>query len=239
MKNKINVREYLESTYLKTDLDSGLSKSENRKIVEEIINEAIKYRFVLIMLRPEYISLAKRLIEECNSKTLIGTVIDFPLGDSTTDQKLQEAKESISLGVNDLDFVADYNAFKAQLFDKFDNDIIQGTELALNNNKNIKWIIETGALSKMEIRKISSRINNLVETEFKGNTENIYIKTSTGYYGGFGATIEDIKTIKSSVNNLKIKASGGISTLSQVYKIINAGASRIGTSKAMSIIKQI
>ena len=89
MKNKIKVREYLESTYLKTDLESGLSKSENRKIVEEIINEAIKYRFVLIMLRPEYISLAKRLIKECNSKILIGTVIDFPLGDSTTDQKLQ------------------------------------------------------------------------------------------------------------------------------------------------------
>ena len=238
MKNKIKVREYLESTYLKTDSESGLSKSENRKAVEDIINEAIKYRFVLVMLRSEHISLAKRLIEAHNSKTLIGTVIDFPLGDSSTNQKLQEAQESIYFGADDLDFVADYNAFKAELFDKFDNDIIQGTELALNNNKNVKWIIETGALSKMEIRKISVRINNLVDTEFKGNTKNIYIKTSTGYYGGFGATIEDIKTIKSSVN-LKIKASGGVSTLSQVYKMINAGASRIGTSKALSIIKQI
>ncbi|MEE2953729.1 MAG: deoxyribose-phosphate aldolase [Bacteroidota bacterium] len=235
---KIKIEDFLESTYLKTELESGVSNDEHRNIIEKVIKEAIKYKFILVMLRPQFITFAKKIIYESNSEIFTGTVVDFPLGDSSTVQKIKEAKKSISLGVNDLDFVADYNSFKAQIFDKFDNDIIKCTEVGLKNYNNVKWIIETGALSKLEIRKISTRINNLIEKEFRKDASKIYIKTSTGYYGGFGATIQDVKTIKSSINNLKIKASGGISTLDQTYKMINAGASRIGTSKALDIIKQ-
>jgi deoxyribose-phosphate aldolase len=200
--------------------------------------EAIDANFACIMIRSEFITLAKELIEISKSKLKVGTVVDFPFGTSSTKQKISEGKLAIERGVYDIDYVCDYNAFKRGSFEKFDNDIIEVTKFVLGHKKIIKWIIETGALSKDEIRSISKRISRLVHSNFPQNTNKVFIKTSTGYYGSYGATVEDVKIIKYVAGNLQIKASGGISSLKDCMSMIKAGATRIGTSKAVLINKE-
>ena len=229
---------YLDSTYLKTASEAELSEEDNQINVIKIIKEAIKYNFKLVMIRPRYIDLAKSLIAEADSKVLVGTVIDFPMGNGTTSRKMEESREVISLGADDLDYVCDYNIFKQQRFEKFDKDIIEGTRLGKENNKTVKWIIETGALSKEEIRNITKRIANIVSEHFPDFQEKVFIKTSTGYYGGFGATLSDVKMMKSVSGKLPIKASGGVSNYMEFTQMVEAGATRIGTSKALSIYLQ-
>ena len=95
-----------------------------------------------------------------------------------------------------------------------------------------------GALSKDEIRIITKRITKLIESNFPHYASKVFIKTSTGYYGGYGATLKDVKVIKSVSGNLKIKASGGISNIKDALAMIEAGADRIGTSKAEDIFLQ-
>ena len=226
---------YLESTYLKTSDESSLSNEEIVEIITSLVNQAIEYDFKLIMIRSNHVKFAKQIILDQKSSLLIGTVVDFPLGDSSTSDKINEAKAALSIGADEIDYVSDYNAFKQGLFDKFDNDIRYGTMLGSSNHKVVKWIIETGALSKEEIRNITIRISNIVRDEFPNFYENVYIKTSTGYYGGYGAEIKDVKLISSVSSGLPVKASGGISNSTFCRELINAGASRIGTSKALDI----
>ena len=234
----MRTEDYLDSTYLKTSSEAELSEEDNQMNVIKIIKEAIKYNFKLVMIRPRYIDLAKSLIDEADSKVLVGTVIDFPMGNGTTSQKIEESREAISLGADDLDYVCDYNIFKQKRFEKFDKDIIEGTRLGKENNKTVKWIIETGALSKEEIKNITKRIEELVSNNFPNFEEKVFIKTSTGYYGGFGATLSDVKMMKSVSGNLPIKASGGVSNYMEFTQMLEAGATRIGTSKALSIYLQ-
>ena len=234
----MRTEDYLDSTYLKTASEAELSEEDNQMNVIKIIKEAIKYNFKLVMIRARYIDLAKSLIAESDSKVLVGTVIDFPMGNGTTSQKIEESREAISLGADDLDYVCDYNIFKQKRFEKFDKDIIEGTRLGKENNKTVKWIIETGALSKEEIKNITKRIEELVSNNFPNFEEKVFIKTSTGYYGGFGATLSDVKMIKSVSGKLPIKASGGVSNYMEFTQMLEAGATRIGTSKALSIYLQ-
>ncbi len=236
MNNTINIASYLDSTYLKTAEEAGITEMNNQKKVEQVIKEAIVASFACVMIRPKYVSIAKKIIDNNKSNLKIGTVIDFPLGISDTTVKILQAKNAILDGAYDIDYVCDYNSFKRGNFEKFDKDILEGTQIVLNNNGIVKWIIETGALSREEIRAISKRITSLIEKNFSDNIAQVFIKTSTGYYGGYGATIKDIKVIKSVSGNLKIKASGGVSTLEKCLDMIEAGADRIGTSKAQLII---
>ena len=89
----MKIEDYLDSTYLKTAEQALISEEKNKKIVENLVNEAIKYNFKLVMIRPMYINLANQLIKKSKSKVLIGTVIDFPLGDSSTGKKLNQRKK--------------------------------------------------------------------------------------------------------------------------------------------------
>jgi len=238
MEKQVSIASYLDSTYLKTAAESGISQIETKEIVVNSINEAIDASFACIMIRSEFIGIAKELIERSKSKLKVGTVVDFPFGDSTTEQKIAEGKLAIESGAYDIDYVCDYNAFKRGAFAKFDSDIVAGTSLVLENKKIVKWIIETGALSVDEIRDIAKRISKLVQSNFPQNANKVFIKTSTGYYGGYGATVKDVKSIKSVAGNLQIKASGGMSNLKDCLEMIKAGATRIGTSKAVFIYNE-
>ena len=238
MEKHVNIAAYLDSTYLKTAAESGISVIETKEIVINSIKEAIDKKFACVMIRPKFIALANELIETSKSKLKVGTVVDFPFGNSSTEQKIIEAKLAIQSGAYDIDYVCDYNAFKRASFGKFDSDIIEGTRLVLGNKKIVKWIIETGALSADEIRNITKRISKLVQSNFPQNANKVFIKTSTGYYGDYGATVRDVKRIKSVAGNLQIKASGGISSLTDCLEMIKAGATRIGTSKAVFIYNQ-
>ena len=121
------------------------------------------------MIRPNFISLAKKIKEERRSKINIGTVIDFPLGDSSTNYKLKEAKDAFKKGAKELDFVCDYNLFKTGNYDVFDETIYKCSSFAIKNKLIVKWIIETGALSREEIRLISKRIYDIVIKNFSNN----------------------------------------------------------------------
>jgi len=239
MEKKLNVSSFLDSTYLKTAAESGFSDIEIMQIIINSVKDAIAANFACIMIRSEFIAIAKELIETSKSKLKVGTVVDFPFGSSSTQQKIAEGKLAIESGAYDIDYVCDYNAFKRGGFEKFDNDIIEVTKLVLSHKKILKWIIETGALSNDEIRNITKRISKLVQSNFPENVNKIFIKTSTGYYGGYGATIKDVKLIKSVAGNLKIKASGGILNFKDCMEMIKAGATRIGTSRALFIHKEM
>ena len=235
---KLEIAKYIDSTYLKTSDELAISKKENKQNVLNVIFQAIEMSVACIMIRPEYVVLACKTILEHKASVVVGTVVDFPFGNSTTKEKISEALISINNGASDIDFVCDYNSFKRGSFDKFDADILGGTDIVIKNGKTVKWIIETGALSKKEIRAISIRIYNLLSPIYFENLKDIFIKTSTGYYGGLGANINDIKTIKSVCGDLSVKASGGISTLKLSLEMIEAGVSRIGTSRAKNIYNE-
>ena len=243
IKNLMNIREeedvkqYIDSTYLKTGEQADLSDEDNSNIVIDTIQEAIDNNFKLVMIRPEFVSIARDMIDGANSNVLIGTVIDFPGGNSSTADKVNEAKEVIKSGVDELDYVADYQAFQRGEIDKVSRDTLAGTEVGLSNGKMVKWIIETGALSREEIEGITSLISNDVMDNFPGQAQNVFIKTSTGFYKGTGATPQDIELMKSVSGDLPVKASGGVHNRQDLDDMLKAGASRIGTSKAYDIYK--
>ena len=147
----MNIKQYLDSTYLKTPSQAGLSDAENEIIVKEFIQEAIDENFKLIMIRPNMVSLAKKMISEANSPVDIGTVIDFPEGKAGLEAKLAEATQAIQDGADDLDFVCNYEAFKAWNVDLVKEEILKCTQLGIDNNKIVKWIIEVAALTDKQI----------------------------------------------------------------------------------------
>ena len=233
-----NIKHYLDATFLKTSFELDISDDELKHEITNFIIEAIDYQFKCVMIRPNFVTLAKELKDKRKSKINIGTVVDFPLGQASCSEKISQAKKALDSGAKELDFVCDYNMFKRNELDDFDDSIIKCTSFSLKGKAIVKWIIETGALSKKEIKMISKRIYDLVLANFPDNISKVYIKTSTGYYGGFGATIKDLKLIKSIISEMPVKASGGISSFDTAIEMINLGVTRIGTSKAKKILRE-
>lgn len=241
----MDVKQYLDSTYLKTALQAGVSESENLEINIKSIQEAIDYDFKLIMIRPEMVSLAKKMITNANSKVTIGTVIDFPLGQNNLENKIKEAQKAVEDGVDDLDFVVDYEAFKRGEIDLVKSQILECTKFGLSHHKIVKWIIEIAALTDGEIIQLSSLIKNCVIANFKENQyEYVFVKSSTGFYqtqNGLpnGATIHAVKIMLENSFPLPVKAAGGVRNYNEAMEMIALGVKRIGTSAAKAIIDGI
>lgn len=240
----MNIKSALESTYLKTAKQAGLSENENYICIEKVIEQAIKKEFRIVMIRPENVIFAKKKVVEANSKLAVGTVIDFPKGNSSLERKLQEAFFAIENGADDLDFVCNYRAFKKGEITLVKQEILECTKFAIANNKNIKWIIEVAALSNHQIIQICALIKNVVLSNFKEeNINSIFIKSSTGFYKTKnnmpnGATYNSIILMLENASPLPIKASGGITSFEQAQQMLRLGVKRIGTSAAMTIIKE-
>ncbi len=237
----MNIKQYLDSTYLKTAVQANISEQENTQVVKKCIQEAIDYDFKLIMIRPDKVALAKKMIQESNSKVTIGTVIDFPLGNGTLEEKLLEAKEAINKGVDDLDYVVDYEAFKRGELDIVKDQVLQGTKLGLANNKIVKWIIEVAALDNHQIIQLSALIKNVVIANFSEKEyDKVFVKSSTGFYNTpegvpNGATVATIKLMLENSCPLPVKAAGGVRTYEEAVEMIQLGVKRIGTSAAKAI----
>lgn len=237
----MNIKHYLDSTYLKTATQANLSEKENAEVVVNCIQEAIDNNFKLIMIRPDKVALAKKMIQEANSKVTIGTVIDFPLGNGTLEEKLEEARQAIENGVDDLDYVVDYEAFKRGEIEGVKEQVVQGTKLGLNHNKIVKWIIEVAALDNHQIVQLSALIKNVVIANFSENEyEKVFVKSSTGFYKtpeGIpnGATVPTIKLMLENSFPLPVKAAGGVRTHEEAVEMIGLGVKRIGTSAAKTI----
>jgi len=237
----MNIKQYLDSTYLKTAEQAKVSKKENIALVQNFVQEAIDEQFKLVMIRSDKVTLAKELITKQNSKVLIGTVIGFPEGTHTIEEKLIEAKQAIKDGADELDFVINFEAFKLGEINTVKNEVLQGTNLALQNNKVIKWIIEIAALNGAQIIQLTSLIKNVVVANFKENEfENVFVKSSTGFYKTVdgmpnGATFAAIMAMLENAFPLPVKASGGIKTKEEALEMIKLGVKRIGTSSAKAI----
>tara|TARA_R110002126_G_scaffold46828_1_gene131502 strand:- start:1502 stop:2245 length:744 start_codon:yes stop_codon:yes gene_type:complete len=237
----MNIRQYLDSTYLKTATQAGLSESANTSVVKTCIQEAIDENFKLIMIRPDHVVLAKEMILKANSVVQVGTVIDFPEGKSCLEDKLQEANLAIQNGVDEIDFVCNYEAFKVGDIDLVKEEIVKGSKLGLENGKIVKWIIEVAALNDKQIIQIATLIKNCIISNFEERQYcSVFVKSSTGFYkteDGLpnGATIPTIIMMLENASPLPIKAAGGVRTYAEAREMISLGVKRIGTSGAKSI----
>jgi deoxyribose-phosphate aldolase len=237
----MNIKDYLDSTYLKTDVQAGLNERENIAVAQGFIKEAIDEGFKLIMIRPNRVALAKQMIVAAESKLLIGTVIDFPEGKSSLDKKLEEALECIQNGADDLDFVCNYEAFKTGSIDLVKEEILKGTQLGLKHNKTVKWIIEVAALNDLQIAQLSALIKNVVVSNFNEESfDSVFVKSSTGFYKTEndlpnGATVSSIKLMLENASPLPVKAAGGVRTYEEAVLMVDLGVKRIGTSGAKAI----
>lgn len=237
----MDIKNYLDSTYLKTAEQAGLSTTANTEIVTSFIQGAIDQRFKLIMIRPDQVRLAKEMIIKSRSKVTIGTVISFPEGINSLEEKLAEAQEAINNGADDLDFVCNYQAFIAGDLETVRTEVLYGTRLGLENNKIVKWIIEVAALTEKQIIQLCSLIKKIVVSNFKEDLyQNVYVKSSTGFYVTEnnlpnGATIPAIIMMLENASPLSIKAAGGVRTYDEAVVMIKLGVKRIGTSSARAI----
>ena len=191
----------------------------------KLCKTAIKYNFYSVCVNPYYVPLCNALLK--GHETKVTTVIGFPLGMTVKDAKIYEAKQAVLYGADELDIVMNIGAAKSGNWDYVGKElleIISATKSALH-----KVIIETCCLAEEE-KIVATKVASLFGAKF--------IKTSTGF-GTKGATIKDVKLIKKIVGDrAEVKAAGGIKTLSQVLQFINAGATRIGTSAGVEIMKE-
>lgn len=194
------------------------------KDIEKLCNEAIKYHFASVCVSPYYVKLAKNLLKD--STVSVCTVIGFPNGYNTKETKVFEAINAIENGADEIDMVINIEALKNKDFDYIKEEIEEIRD-AIDGHI-LKVIIETCYLDEEEIIKM---------TEICNETFVNFIKTSTGF-GSRGASLRDLEIINEHKNEiLEIKASGGIKTLEDAEAMINMGATRLGTSSGVEIMK--
>lgn len=192
--------------------------------IKEVCDDGIKYKVASICIPPSFVKLAKEYVK---GSIKICTVIGFPNGYNTTNTKVFETKDAIENGADEIDMVINIGDLKAKKYDNILNEINSIKEAC--NGKLLKVIIETCLLTEDEKIKMCEIVS-------KSNTD--YIKTSTGFSES-GATQEDIKLFKKYLLKEKgIKAAGGISSFEDADEFIKNGATRLGTSRLVKIIKE-
>lgn len=238
----MNLAKYIDSTYLKTPAQSGLTDEETQAKVYALADEAIAHNLYAVMIRPEYVSEIKTYLKNKNSDVKVGTVIGFHEGTYSIEQKLNEAQKAITDGADDLDFVINYTSFRNGEIDLVKDEFLKCSSLGIKNGKVVKWIIEIAALTDTQIAEITKNLSQWATEQFTENEQkNIFVKSSTGFYKTEngkpnGATIEGIKLMKANSGNLPIKAAGGVRNPQEVKQMIALGVTRIGTSSALSLI---
>jgi len=237
----MNIEQHLDSTYLKLAHQANISAEETKQNVVDLVNECIKHNFKLAMIRSEYIELSKKMIADANGATVVGTVIGFHEGTYTTKEKLAEAQVAIDRGVDELDYVINYQAFKEGKINLVKAEVFKGTKIALDNDKICKWIIEIAALTDEEIIDVSKLIRDVVLDNFgEEKAAYVFVKSSTGFFKAaegkpVGATFEGMALIVENSKPLQAKAAGGVRSFDDAVKMVEMGVSRIGTSSALAI----
>ena len=238
-----NVGQYIDSTYLKTSDQAGISDEETDEIVLNTIQDAIEHNMKLVMIRPEYVKTAREFIDSKGANVLVGTVIGFPHGDAWIGEKFDEAIEAIQNGVDELDYVVNYKAFQKGDLDTIWKEVGEGTVIGVDAGKAVKWIIESAALTSDQIAELTRLISEIViQSVGEEKARNVFVKTSTGFFtpedgSPGGATIDAVSIMSQNAGPLQVKASGGIYSREDLDKMVDAGASRVGTSAGLEIIR--
>ncbi|WP_294316214.1 deoxyribose-phosphate aldolase [uncultured Chryseobacterium sp.] len=239
----MNIAQYLDSTYLKTPAQSGLSEEQTLQKDIELAQQAIDNGIFAVMLRPDYVSAVKKYIADRNSDVVVGTVIGFHEGTSSVEEKIAEAEKAIADGADELDFVINYSAYLKGNLDLVEEEFVKCTALCLQHHKIAKWIIEIAALTDLQIADITKRISGWAEENFdEHELSEIFVKSSTGFYETEdgkpnGATFEGIRIMLDNAGKLPVKAAGGVRTPEDAERMIGLGVKRIGTSSALALIK--
>jgi deoxyribose-phosphate aldolase len=205
-----------------------LKNTAIRKDIELLCSEALEFGFASVCVHPFYVGMCSSILHK--SSTKVCTVIGFPHGMHRTGVKIAETMQAIHDGAHEIDMVIQVGALIDGDKDIVWNDIRSVADTAHQSGAVVKAIIETSVLT--EEQKISA-------CEIVSDAGADFIKTSTGFAGG-GATIEDIQLLRTHVSpEIHIKASGGIRTIEQVMAMIEAGATRIGTSSGVSMLSTL
>lgn len=191
--------------------------------VDRACQEARKYRFTTVCVNPSYVLLAAKLLHGAGMK--VCAVVGFPLGASISTVKAIEARNALLNGADEIDMVLNIGALKSGESELVDEEVQMVRNVT--DGHMLKVILETCLLTREEkVKACEIAINRGVN----------FIKTSTGFSKG-GATIDDIKLIRKVVGiEMGVIASGGIETAEQAYILLEAGATRIGTSRAVEIV---
>lgn len=209
-------------------IDHTLLKAEATKDqIEKLCSEAREYQFASVCVNPVWVKEAAHALK--GSTVEVCTVIGFPLGATTTETKVFETKNAIENGATEVDMVINIGALKNDDLITVEEDI-RAVVQAAKGKAITKVIIETCLLTQQQ--KVSA-----CQLAVKAGAE--FVKTSTGFSSG-GATIEDIALMRSTVGpEIGVKASGGIRSLADMNKMIEAGATRVGASAGVQIMKEL
>ncbi len=215
----MNINRYIDHTILKptTTLED----------IKNLCMQCVEYDFAAACVPPPYVKVAKQFLGATN--TLVATVIGFPFGYSAIEAKVAETVLAIVDGADELDVVINISAIKNNDWEYLEKEIANLMYIIREKKKVIKVIIESGVLTDEEIVKCC-QLYSKYGVDF--------VKTSTGY-AEKGATLEAVKLMRANLpDNIQIKASGGIRTFAFAKELINAGATRIGASASVAIVKE-
>ena len=212
---EIDIATYIDHSLLKT--------TATPEAVKQLCQEAFQYNFPTVCIYPTAVKQAVELLHD--KKTQVCTVIGFPTGANTSAVKLYEAQEAVEYGATELDVVINLGWLKSGELDKIYQEIAQICE---STRKTVKAILETTVLTNEEKRLAGAICMDAGVA---------YLKTSTGWFGG--ATVEDVSLLREiTKGQIGIKASGGIRTIEQARALIQAGATRLGTSRGIDLMRQ-
>jgi deoxyribose-phosphate aldolase len=213
--NELNEIKLIDHTLLKPEI-----KKED---IIKLCEEAKEFGFASICVNPTWVAKSAEILQDTDIK--VCTVIGFPLGANTPETKAFETKNALENGATEIDMVINIGALKDKNDELVEHDIRSVVE-AVNKKTIVKVIIESCLLTDEE--KVRA-----CEISVKAGAD--YVKTSTGF-SLHGATVEDVALLRRSVGpNIGVKASGGVRTLQDIEAMVEAGATRIGSSSGVQI----
>lgn len=204
---------------------TALKNTTSSSDVIQLCQEALQYQFASVCVPPSFVSFAHQLLS--NSNVNVCTVVGFPFGYNTIQAKVFEAVNAAVLGAAEIDVVINLHQLQTLNRDYLIDELTQ-IKTAIKGRV-LKVIVETAVLND-EQKRLACEVINFVGADF--------IKTSTGF-AEQGATLEDMQLFRSLLNPaIQIKASGGVKTAQFAQELIAAGADRIGTSSAVTILEE-
>lgn len=196
--------------------------------ISELCAKVVEYGFNAAFVNPVYVAFAR---ENLAGKGKVGTVVAFPLGQEVTEMKVAMAKRAVKDGADELDLSWNVGMVKEGKWEEVSKELKSVVEAVkeIDEKRIVKVILETGYLTDDEIKRGSLAI---VESGAD------FVKTNSGM-GPRGVKVSDVKLIRESIGQeVRVKAAGGVHTLTEVTELVDAGANRIGTSKAIEIAEE-